>query len=40
MAKLCRVMYIFRRQAQYTEVYKDKDLILYLSNYHCLKKRH
>ena len=32
-------MYTFRRRVyrQYTEVYKDSDLIYYLSYYHCLQ---
>ena len=30
-------MYTIRRRAQYTEVYKDRDLIFYLSYYHCLQ---
>jgi len=37
MARLCRSIYTIRRRAQYTEVYKDRDLIFYSSYYHCLQ---
>ena len=37
LGKLERAMYTFQRRTLYTEVYKDRDILFYLSYYHCLQ---